>query len=836
MVRKNPRKPDCMPWVHGTKKMFFASLKDDWKEAHDAGTTAVFGSCAAIKYKIRYGDLPLQDDLEDVPSIPTSDEVAAWEAAKAQALGAMEPEAAAARQDMFTRFETKVLTWYRLEYLGVRKKDNNPLTSALRGALKKKERPCKPQQIHVYTNVYWECHKSLVTAAINTAIADDAAKCAASLSARQAAIDAGIDPPPVRAPLAGKELKQMKLAVQRRVVKAEFDKEGDVVKKHIAELVEAKHKEDMEEFLRAPDDDDEEEEGDEEDDAWETPVPKSAPPAAKRSKTALDYQLDTQRAASVLDDAATLLFKECGIVCSILMAALLAEDGGYVGVRAIHKGTTLNTGAKWPDAKKVAYGEAEKSLIRFADKCYTDEQRAARSLSGILAPQTEPPTTSPAPTSLHATAPPPTSVRATTPPPTSRPRPKTPVIRNPELIGPELQAALDKLVNNDRREVMRRLSRLSDYEVTRESNIVRNNAVGRALSLGQTLKASTLLTGWRKKSDEPLSDDKSDLAMHLATEEEHMLEAELLRIEAEEAAMLSASDDNAAANNEDDDADADDTDNTVTQGINQTKDPVPKPHTEEPTDSDVKEYELGTLDWDNVDMRGWWPELTKLFGVLCRGKDWSNPTWARVVDAFLIFKKRSKFIDNAKASFGTAALHPAVIAIFMKNHQNYSKMWPVKTNLNDYGKGWWMWWKSAQPPSRLDNEALLKPELVEWGGLETKLGRNGFALVLASLLWWGEDVYAARADWEAAMADVAWTLEHIVRTASFKHATCPPPLKKAPPPKKLHVCQQSTTFQTHSGPIEQRRSKKCGAKMLQQGMEKRNWGASNTNQWTTSGK
>ncbi|KAF8903766.1 hypothetical protein CPB85DRAFT_1438208 [Mucidula mucida] len=818
MVRKNPRKPGRVPWVHGTKKTFFASLKDDWKEAYDAGITVVFGSCAAIKYKIRYGDLPLQDDLEDVPSIPTSDEVAAWEAAEAQALGAMEPEAAAARQDMFTRFVTKVLTWYRLEYLGVRKKDNNPLTSALRGALKKKERPRKPKQIHVYTNVYWERHKSLVTAAINTAIADDAAKCAASLSTRQAAINAGIDPPPVRAPLSGKELKQMKLAVQRCVVKAEFDKEGDVVKKHIAELVEAKHKEDMEEFLRAPDNDDKEEEGDEEDDALETPVPKSAPPAAKRSKTALDYQLDMQQAASVLDDAATLLFKECGIVCSILMAAPLAEDGGYVGIRAIHKGTTLNTGAKWPDAEKVVYGEAEKSLIWFADKYYTDEQRAARSLSGILAPRTEPPTTSPAPTSLHATAPPPTSVRATTspPPPTS-----TPVICNPELIGPELQAALDKLVDDDRRKVMRRLSRLSDYEVTRESNIVRNNAVGRALGLGQTLKASTLLTGWRKKSDEPLSDDESDLAMHLATKEEHMLEAELLRIEAEEAAMLSASDNDTAANDKDDDADADDTNDTMTQGINQTEDPVPKPHkskrkhtedTEEPTDSDVEEYKLGTLDWDDVDMRGWWPELTKLFGALCRGKDWSNPTWARVVDAFLIFEKRSKFIDDAKASFGTAALCPAVIATFMKNHRNYSKMWPVKTNLDDYGKGWWMWWKSAQPPSCLDNEALLKPELVEWGGLETKSGRNGFALVLASLLWWGEDVYAAvstatlsdedntpsdeavlalatasrqRADWKAAVADVAWTLEHIVRTASFKHATRPPPSKKAPPPKKL---------------------------------------------------
>ncbi len=45
------------------------------------------------------------------------------------------------------------------------------------------------------------------------------------------------------------------------------------------------------------------------------------------------------------------------------MAAPLSEEGGYVGVRAIHKGTALNTGAKWPAAEKVAYGEVEKSLI-----------------------------------------------------------------------------------------------------------------------------------------------------------------------------------------------------------------------------------------------------------------------------------------------------------------------------------------------------------------------------------------------------------------------------------------------------------------------------------------
>ncbi len=162
--------------------------------------------------------------------------------------------------------------------------------SALRGALKKKDRPRKPQQIHIYKNVYWERHKNLVTTAINAAIAEDAAECAASLSACQTAIDAGIDPPPARAPLAGKELKQMKLTVQRHVVKEEFNKEGEVVKKHITELIKVKHKQDMEEFLRASNKEEEGKEGDEEDDAPVTPKTTALPPV-KKLKTALNYQL-----------------------------------------------------------------------------------------------------------------------------------------------------------------------------------------------------------------------------------------------------------------------------------------------------------------------------------------------------------------------------------------------------------------------------------------------------------------------------------------------------------------------------------------------------------------
>ncbi len=137
-----------------------------------------------------------------------------------------------------------------------------------------------------------------------------------------------------------------------------------------------------------------------------------------------------------------------------------------------------------------------------------------------------------------------------------------PVIRNPELIGPALQDTLDKLIDDDCRQVMGQLRKMSDYELTRESNITWNHTIGRALGLIDPLKVSNIFTGMHKKPVEPLSDDESDLNLHLATKEKHLLEAEHLRIEVKEAAMLFALNTDAAADNNNN--------GTMMQGINQT--------------------------------------------------------------------------------------------------------------------------------------------------------------------------------------------------------------------------------------------------------------------------
>ncbi|KAF8878830.1 hypothetical protein CPB85DRAFT_1259501 [Mucidula mucida] len=751
MVRKNPRKPGRVPWSMAPRKLL-ASLKDD--EERMTRITVVFGSSAAIKYKIRYGDLPLQDDLEDVPSIPTSDEVAAWEAA--EGAGTRCNGTGAAAPDKICLQDSKVLTWYRLEYLGFAKGQQS-LTSALTGALKKGT-PRKPKQIHVYTNVYWERHNQPEHAS--------------------AAINAGIDPPPLER-LCREELKADEVAVQRGR-QASLTKEGDVGYDN-KPLV----------FSMTP------------------------PPCSS---------------------------KECGIVCSILMR-LPCEDVDML-YQGDHKGTTLNTGAKGLNAEKVVYGEAEKSLIWLQQTM--NNALPVRSRAFLLREQNHLPLPSSDIPSCNCTT---TNICSRTTHrhhrhPFARPRHRLlpdhaqdSFICNPELIGPELQAAPENLSTMT-------AAKLSDYEVTRESNIVRITPLDAPSALAKPSK-HRLFSLVAQESDEPLSDDRVDwpcTSLPRRSICSRLSFCASRRRKRQCCPRLTTT----TAPTKDDDADAD-TQRHHDAGDQPDRGSVPSHISPEKAMSRSTSTLIGTNSTARMVA-----ELTNFFGALCRGKDWSNPTWARVVDAFLILKKRSNS-STPKASFGTAALSPGDCNIHEES-PNYSKYGAVKTNLDDYGKGWWMWWKSAQPPSCLITRPF-SSRTREWGGVRDKIRakriRPGFSITTCGART-SMRLFSSAGRLEAAVADVAWTLETHCSDRFFQHATRPPAAKKAPPPKDLlflsiitvtHCTSRelwwpsfSNTFQTHSGPIEQGGAKSGGAKNAAAGMEKRNWGASNYKSWTTSGK
>ncbi|KAJ7813180.1 hypothetical protein B0H13DRAFT_1571683, partial [Mycena leptocephala] len=84
-----------------------------------------------------------------------------------------------------------------------------------------------------------------------------------------------------------------------------------------------------------------------------------------------------------------------------------------------------------------------------------------------------------------------------------------------------------------------------------------------------------------------------------------------------------------------------------------------------------------------------------------------------------------------------------------------------------YGKVWWRWWQSLQPPFRNLSErpwtrqqaTVLSSSPKDWVWLRNP-GPNGMFIVILGLYWWGRETVKAdekdRALWKEAISDVEW--------------------------------------------------------------------------------
>jgi hypothetical protein len=72
-----------------------------------------------------------------------------------------------------------------------------------------------------------------------------------------------------------------------------------------------------------------------------------------------------------------------------------------------------------------------------------------------------------------------------------------------------------------------------------------------------------------------------------------------------------------------------------------------------------------------------------------------------------------------------------------------------------FGQQWWDWWHSLQPKtwicSQQNYQTSPTPEM-DWSDLH-KPGKNGFLLIMMSLIWWGA-VSNQEGNWVAAIVDV----------------------------------------------------------------------------------
>lgn len=87
--------------------------------------------------------------------------------------------------------------------------------------------------------------------------------------------------------------------------------------------------------------------------------------------------------------------------------------------------------------------------------------------------------------------------------------------------------------------------------------------------------------------------------------------------------------------------------------------------------------------------------------------------------------------------------------------------------------GWWKWWNGLQPNDRtmMENGKLSRPGDGDWGAMAAMHGKNGILQVMATLGWWGEVVQKRSAEekneWLAAVGDVTWVLEQILKSGEI---------------------------------------------------------------------
>ncbi|KAJ7255784.1 hypothetical protein B0H12DRAFT_1232953, partial [Mycena haematopus] len=145
-------RPGKLPWVHGTKKVFFASRSEEWLRESDAHRTSAFYTKMAKLYVKKYGynladDQDLAVDVEDPPD-SAADEVVHE---------ILSPEEQASRAAYHKTLRTRIGQWYRAEYGNLFKSDKAAFKDLFTGVLDGV--PGKPQRsriLHFYSRNFYE--------------------------------------------------------------------------------------------------------------------------------------------------------------------------------------------------------------------------------------------------------------------------------------------------------------------------------------------------------------------------------------------------------------------------------------------------------------------------------------------------------------------------------------------------------------------------------------------------------------------------------------------------------------------------------------------------------
>ncbi|KAJ7770049.1 hypothetical protein B0H16DRAFT_1715674 [Mycena metata] len=330
-VRKNPegKKPGKVSWVHGTKKVFCEKRAAEWEAAQEMGVAATtrFYDGIVNLYIKKYGyDMKDEDDLTEDTEDPTDANARDADASSVTA------DEAARRTKVSSAIRGRIGAWYRTHYGGgVEKGDQNLFMDLMAGGVEMGSvKPAKMQEWQFYSkNHYDERVKTRFEHAWKTEV--------------QRCADLELPEP--------HEVK-----VRGIVTRQAWEEEDEDFKK----LVRAAQEKEYAQVVRA----------------WEIAR------AEEPSQTKEELSAALHNAGRYLQPVADLIQKRFGMNVTIMMCGPVGVRGGAIDVRSVHAGVTKGlTGKKWYQYDAKGYREAEKSMIRFSERCFTTQECSDRAVA-----------------------------------------------------------------------------------------------------------------------------------------------------------------------------------------------------------------------------------------------------------------------------------------------------------------------------------------------------------------------------------------------------------------------------------------------------------------------
>ncbi|KAK7020803.1 hypothetical protein R3P38DRAFT_3547985, partial [Favolaschia claudopus] len=174
--------------------------------------------------------------------------------------------------------------------------------------------------------------------------------------------------------------------------------------------------------------------------------------------------------------------------------------------------------------------------------------------------------------------------------------------------------------------------------------------------------------------------------------------------------------------------------------------------------------------WQRDDRPEWFPQLSVAHAAFARGRRWGEGwalcEWHFDEGSFLMGKKNRPRPVGAWIHMGRRWSLPPTLGAELGTRET-PDLWVGS---------WWAWWESLQPDARVRTGAeLSRADDADWGEMALMHGSNGLLQVMASLFWWGDVVQRKREAeevkaWEAAVDDVAWVLNEILKSGEIERA------------------------------------------------------------------